>query len=177
MRNFFHDKVSVLYNNDIVNYEFFRLVYKLDTSAENTGLRTCAKVTAAHIDPTSFQRMNARLAFQLFSNSMANAIKFYRDTNCEGFVGSEKTESFIRDMNDLVDALNSSIPTKGLYSGSASHHILLKVLQIRNSESNTFASERTLESLRITLKSTLEVLLGGPRNLNMYSLQNSIRIL
>ena len=81
--NVFHDKVSVLYNNDIVSYKFFRIVYKLDTTAENTGLRTCPKVTAAHLDPTSFQRMNARLAFQLFSNSIANAIKVYRDTNSE----------------------------------------------------------------------------------------------
>ena len=69
-------------------------------------------------------------------------------------------------MNDLVDAFfllrekwisrNSSSPTKGLYNGSASHNILLKILQILNSENNTFASERTLESLRVTLKSTLE---------------------
>ena len=102
----------------------------------------------AHLDPTSFQCMNARLAFQLFSNSIANTIKFYRDTNCEGFVGSEKTESFSRDMNDLVDALHSSIPMKGLYNGSASHHILLKVLPILNSGSNTFALEGTLESLK-----------------------------
>ena len=48
VRKFFCDKVSVMYNN-IVSYEFFRLVYKLDTSAEDTGLRTCPKVTAAHL--------------------------------------------------------------------------------------------------------------------------------
>lgn len=75
VRNFFHDRVTVLYGN-IVSYKFFRLVYKLDTSAENTGRRTCPKVTAAHLDPLSFQRMNARLVFKLFSNSMANTIKF-----------------------------------------------------------------------------------------------------
>ena len=66
--------------------------------------------------------MNARLAFKLFSNSMATILKFYRQMNREELVGIETTEHFVREMNDLIDSLNLS---KGLYKGSESYHMLL----------------------------------------------------
>ena len=52
--------------------------------------------------------MCTRLAAQLFSNSVANAIDFCRDhLKLEQFIGSEPTAKFIRLMNNMFDVLNS----------------------------------------------------------------------
>lgn len=121
-------------------------------------MRACPKLTSVHIDP--FQNMNVRLAFQLFSGSMSKAIEFYRDIlKVKGHEGSKATEKFTRDMNSLVDALNSSTPKNGLYNGSTFHIILMKWRNSLNMsvQANTFASQRTMESLRVTIKSTLQV--------------------
>ena len=64
---------------------------------------------------------------------------------------------FTRGVNDLSDALNSLIPVNALYKGSSSHSLLNKFLDEINEGNNTFASKRTLDSLRVILKSTLEV--------------------
>ena len=117
IRNHFHDKVNLIYKSTEVNYEFYRKLFKIDTSCEFAGLRSCPKLTSSHIDPNSFQRMNARLAFQLFSNSVANAIRFFREMKPNEFRGSENTECLTRDVNNLVDVLNSTLPVKGLYKG------------------------------------------------------------
>lgn len=65
---------------------------------------------------------------------MATTSKLFQDTNCKRFLCNETTESFIRDTHNLVNVLNLSIYKKGLYKGSASHYILLKFLEILNSE-------------------------------------------
>ena len=157
IRNFFHDKGKVLYRNKDIDFNFYRRVYETDTSPAFAGLRSCPKLTSAHLNPTSFQRMNARLAFQLFSNSVADSIKFFRQMKPEYFINSEHTETFTKDINDLADSLNSMVPIKSLHKDSQSHKTLLKFLETIKTQNNTFASERTMESLTVTLTSTLEI--------------------
>ena len=54
------------------------------------------------------------LAVQTLSASVANAIKFLRDSNNPDFIGSECTEEFIRLMDRAFDMLNTrNIVTKG----------------------------------------------------------------
>lgn len=90
----FHDKTQTIYRNKDINYHFYKLVYEIDTSPEFAGLRACPKLTSAHLDPSSFQRMNVRLAFQLFSNTVSNGIQFFRWMKPDKFKGSEKAETF-----------------------------------------------------------------------------------
>lgn len=160
IRNNFHQKNEVRYKGQTIQFNFYRRVYEEDSKPEYAGMRACPKLTSVHIDPSSFQKMNVRLAFQLFSGSMSKAIEFYRDIlKVKGLEGSKATEEFTRDMNSLVDALNSSIPKNGLYNGSTSHMILMKWRDSLNMsvQANTFASQRTMESLRVTIESTLQV--------------------
>ena len=157
VRNNFHKKNEMFYNNDTVKYKYYRKLYEVDTSSDFSGLRVCPKLTKAHIDPNTFQKMNVRLAFQLFSRSVADGIKFFRETHFSGFEGSESTEQFTRDLNCLVDILNSSSPVNGLYKGSDKYCILKRWKTLLNEKENNFASQRTLESLRVTVQSTLEV--------------------
>lgn len=156
VRNHFRNKGEVYYKDKIINFNFYRKVFN-DDSSGSEGLKVCPKLSLAHIEPSSFQKMNARLAFQIFSNSVANGLKFYRDISSPGFEGSESTENFTRDLNEVADSLNSTIPIKALYKGSPSHTILINFLHSLNTTNNTFASDRTMESLRVSLKSTLQL--------------------
>lgn len=157
IRNNFHDKGQVHYNNKLIDFKFYRRLFETDTSPEFAGMRVCNKLTSAHIQTSTFQRMNVKLAFQLFSRSVADGIKFYREIHSDGFEDSETTEDFTRVLNSLTDILNSSTPTTALYLGCAGLENLKKWSVMLNEQHNTFASTRTLESLRVTIQSTIEL--------------------
>lgn len=56
----------------IITFSDIRLVYELD---KNKTIRALPKLTESHIFPTTFQRMNVKLAMQVFSHSVASAIE------------------------------------------------------------------------------------------------------
>ena len=60
-------------------------------------------------------------------------------------------------INDLADSLNSKIPACALFNGSVHHKTLLEIDNVLKKPDNNFASIRTLESLRVTVRSTLEL--------------------
>lgn len=61
-------------------------------------------------------------------------------------------------VNEVFGAFNSRIPFKeALYKGSTSHETLSNFLSVPRTTNNTFASERTLESLQVTIRSTLQI--------------------
>jgi hypothetical protein len=74
-----------------------------------TGLyRLCPKLTQEHIQLTSFSVMNVRLAAQVFSSTVANALEAkYGDYISE-------TVLFIRHMNKFFDLLNVKNLTEGI---------------------------------------------------------------
>ena len=78
IRNNIRDKIEVTFDDKKVNLNYYRKLYCTETSPEFAALRACPKLTSAHIDATSFQKMNVRLAFQLLSKSVAKGINFYR---------------------------------------------------------------------------------------------------
>ena len=67
-------------------------LHKLDSL--NGGLKAALKLTEAHINPNNLQRMNVRLAVQLFSNSTADALQFY--TSAGMLHDTETTISFTK---------------------------------------------------------------------------------
>jgi len=56
--------------------------------------------------------------FKVLSQSMADGIKFYRESQCAGLNGSEETEEFTRLFNNCFDALNRKFPKEGVRKNS-----------------------------------------------------------
>lgn len=105
MRNLF-DYFKVFYDQD-GNKIDYGYVVKLCELQENEGLHLANKLSRAHI---YFHKkiMNVRLAAQLLSDSVADALEFCLNVlNLEEFVGCEGTIKFIRYCNKIFDVLNS----------------------------------------------------------------------
>lgn len=73
---------------------------------EKEGLKLGNKITKCHIDFSS-QKMKVKLATQLLSTSVADALTYCNKKGVNGFEGCQGTVKFIRVFNDLFDILNS----------------------------------------------------------------------
>lgn len=85
----------------------FLFLERLLALQEKEGLHLANKLSKAHI---YFQKQNmkVRLATQLFSSSVADALEHCRTTlKMQEFEGCEGTVNFINIMNDVFDFLNS----------------------------------------------------------------------
>ena len=72
----------------------------------NLGLHFANKLTDLHLNYYK-KSMNVKLAVQVFSKSVANALEYLLKQGHEQFKGCEATIRFIRIMNNLIDILNS----------------------------------------------------------------------
>lgn len=89
----------------IISFDIIKRTYEIDKSSQTA--RTLPKITDKHISPNAFEKMSCNLALQIFSNTMAAAIKTCVEIgHLNREVGSDTAE-FIEDMNNLFDALNS----------------------------------------------------------------------
>ncbi|KAK8761303.1 hypothetical protein V5799_027430 [Amblyomma americanum] len=107
--------LKVQAGSDLVNFEHCRKLHDIE---EKEQLKVVPRLTASHVNPKKLEKMNVRLATQLFSRSVAVGLKFYREQQKPGFEGTEGTESFTRRMNDLFDALNAKCPAEGTRKNS-----------------------------------------------------------
>ncbi|KAH9374512.1 hypothetical protein HPB48_021021 [Haemaphysalis longicornis] len=147
---------------DIV-YDHYRTLY---TEDEKKQLRVVPKLTLAHIEPDSLRKMNVRLATQLFSRGTALGLEVYRKQGLPGLEASEGTEVFTRRLNDLFDALNAKFPKEAVRPGSPKQEIIDTFLRIVDntaerfcrSRETMFASLQTIQSLRLSLLSTKDIL-------------------
>ncbi len=60
-----------------MKFSDFELLFKTSRIA-GTPLSGLHKLTETHLYPTSFQKMNVRLAAQVLSNSVATAFQYFR---------------------------------------------------------------------------------------------------
>lgn len=124
----------VLYNNEVVSYEVFRVVCNWALLCNG---RTCnlPKSNSCLISTYSI----CKVAFQLFGNKTSL---------------DEVAERFTRDLKCLAVALNS-VPTKGLHKGSATHHMLLKCLKFWIQKKHIcFTTVWSLKSYSVTLETS-----------------------
>lgn len=89
-----------------IDWKYVKYLNDLQTE-EN--LRLANSLTAGHINFKN-KIMNVRLAAQVMSSSVANAIDYLRLTGLETFQGSEETVNFIRILDRTFDMLNSRSP-------------------------------------------------------------------
>ncbi|KAH7986924.1 hypothetical protein HPB51_026586 [Rhipicephalus microplus] len=110
--------------------------------------------------------MNVRLATPLFNRSVAIGLMFYREQKTPGFADTRGTEEFTLVLNNLFDALNARIPVEGIRQNSRQIQVIRELLEMLNSteksskEDNTkmFASQMSVEFLRVTLMPVLDVI-------------------
>lgn len=84
----------------------WKYLEKLNELQEKEGLHLANKLTNLHIHYKK-QIMKVRLATQLFSSSVADALEFCEELKIEDFKDSGATAKFIRYFNNLFDVLNS----------------------------------------------------------------------
>uniref|UniRef100_A0A1B0DHA7 THAP-type domain-containing protein n=1 Tax=Phlebotomus papatasi TaxID=29031 RepID=A0A1B0DHA7_PHLPP len=105
IRNVFGEK-EPFYDMDgnQINFKYIEELLKIH---EESGLHLGNKLKRIHVYFKK-KKMNVRIAVQLLSKSVADAIDYCRDVlQFPEFVGSEATSKFIRMMNDIFDVLNS----------------------------------------------------------------------
>ncbi|VEN48280.1 unnamed protein product [Callosobruchus maculatus] len=105
VRNAFGEKkILIDCDNNFIQWKYIALLEKLQTSE---GLHLGNKLRRAHIIFFK-QKMKVRLAVQLLSASVADAIEYCeKKLNLEDFKGSQATVKFIRIVNSIFDILNS----------------------------------------------------------------------
>lgn len=85
----------------------FKFIESLHQLQEDQNLHLATKLTKAHVQFFK-QKMKVRLATQLLSNSVADALQFCEQKlKLPQFQGCSGTINFIRSLNDLFDILNS----------------------------------------------------------------------
>lgn len=103
-------KNRFLYKNEFVDFKDIIDAYNIDQTS--TTSRSMPKLSDSHMQPDSFEKMNCRLATQIFSNSVAAGIRTVVSTGELTSSTALHTADFVTFINNLFDCLNS----KQLYS-------------------------------------------------------------
>ncbi|CAH2088929.1 unnamed protein product [Euphydryas editha] len=129
VRNAFSDlKVIIDREGNKIEFKYIKLLLELQ---EKEGLHLGTKLSKAHVEFAT-QKMKVRLATQLFSNSVADALEFCEyNLKLSQFQGCSLTAQFIRIFNNVFDCLNSrSLRPPGwkkaiFFEHDSSHKLLL----------------------------------------------------
>lgn len=114
MRNLLHDLGVIIYQSNGVK-QCIRWCYieSLIRLQDSDSLKLANKLSLRHLYYKRFI-MKVKLAAQIFSRSVADAIDFLRDDlQLHAFQGSEPTTDFIRKIDAMFDLLNSRHPFAG----------------------------------------------------------------
>ena len=82
-------------------------IRELRNAERDKPCRAAPKLSDRHIDPTNFQRMNVKLATQIFSASVSAAMTAGQMTGDLKDVTNSATANFVKRINDIFDCLNS----------------------------------------------------------------------
>ncbi|KAM7312928.1 uncharacterized protein ISCGN_009832 [Ixodes scapularis] len=94
-----------------INFLHYVTLYETEKTRH---VRVVPKLTEAHVAPDNLRKMSVRLATQLFSRGTSDGIRVYRQAKVAGLEDSEGTETFTRLLNDVFDALNIKLPSRGI---------------------------------------------------------------
>lgn len=87
----------------------FAYIQKLQDLQEEEGLKLKNKLTRVHVDFFG-KKMNVKLAVQVLSSSVADAIDYLKSIGHPSFAGSEATVEYLRYLDRLFDILNAKNP-------------------------------------------------------------------
>ena len=104
VRNVFGEKRRILDQDG--GHISFKYIEMLHSFQESSGVHLANKLRSAHIQFFK-KKMNVKLASQMLSASVADALEFAEKNGIPGFEGCGPTVKFIRCFNDAFDVLNS----------------------------------------------------------------------
>lgn len=110
LRNWFLDNGFILSNGEVLNKNPVKTLLEMI----RTEINSCYKLRQLHLKCEKAQRQNVRLAAQLFSNTIATALKQYlpgEDQSCARNVGE-----FFQLVNTWFDIMNSYTPITNIPS-------------------------------------------------------------
>lgn len=87
----------------IISWHFIRNLHSLQVEID---LKLANSLSMLHVDYKN-KKMNVRLAAQVLSSGVADAVEYLHKCGYKNFEGSQATISFIRCMDKLFDMLNS----------------------------------------------------------------------
>ncbi|KAJ3656494.1 hypothetical protein Zmor_015567 [Zophobas morio] len=159
-------KASILQTPDgKVNWMHYKMLFDYDKNLPH-NLRICPKLTQMHIQPTNFMKMRVKLATQIFSNSVADGLHYFKQKYKE-FEEVDSTIKFTKRVNNLFDALNRRHPLEGIRENSKDFDTLNENLAWFNEwermveegkiSKSQFLTKSTTEGLRVTILSTIEL--------------------
>ncbi|KAM7281357.1 uncharacterized protein ISCGN_006283 [Ixodes scapularis] len=136
-----------------------------DVDRDNVTLKAMPSITLAHIKPNCFEKMKVNLAFQLFGDEVIKGLFEHRKHILSRYRTMEPTEDFIRQMNKLIRIMTARMSARALKPGSPNATFLQKFLVYLNEweahakpAGGGFLTGSTASGLRVTIKSTLDLL-------------------
>ena len=105
-------KGDFLYNDKVISFNDVREAYKVDK--EKVKARLMPKLSDGHLRPNTFQKMNVRLAVQVFSHSVSAGIRTCIETGEIKSTTAKDTADFLELLDQTFDILNS----RRLFAGS-----------------------------------------------------------
>lgn len=103
-RNAFATLRILYHNENVIDYHYLELLVDYQ---EEMGLHPATKLRRRHLNWQS-EKMKVRLAAQMFSNSVADALIWLEfDIKEPKFKGAASTATFCRTINNIFDLLNS----------------------------------------------------------------------
>lgn len=103
IRNTFAEYTLMDKNNKIIGWEF---IVKLVDLQEKEKLHAGTKIRRRHINYQT-EKMKVKLAAQILSNRVADALTYMEMKFPNDFQGADTTSTFCKNMNDSFDILNS----------------------------------------------------------------------
>jgi len=135
--------------NKIISFDDVKKTYEIDSHSSTA--RAMCKITPAHLAPNAFQKMSCKLAVQVFSRTVAAAIKTCLGTKELNSSTAFNTAGFIEDVNDMLDSANS----KNLYDPNPNRRPL--------NDNNPQVFEN-LKKIRTTFQSAVKIKKKNKKN-------------
>ncbi|KAF0307773.1 DNA transposase THAP9 [Amphibalanus amphitrite] len=123
LRNLFGEQKMLLLDGEEISWKYVQALYALQ---QREGIRAANKLSRLHIEYKK-NKMKVKLAAQLFSSSVGNALLYMAESGHHQFVGAEATARFILMIDQAFDYLNgSSIYGKGFKAPVTANNLPLR---------------------------------------------------
>lgn len=93
------------FEDKIISFEPIRKTVEIDRTTKTA--RALTKISDKHLNPSPFEKMSCCLALQIFSKTVASAIKTCVELNLIDKKAGLDTADFVLTLNNLFDCLNS----------------------------------------------------------------------
>ncbi|KAK3927029.1 Transposable element P transposase [Frankliniella fusca] len=155
----------------VVNNKVLEAVVRLE---EGKGIRSAFPLTKDHLCPTTYQRMNVRMAMQFFSHTVGTAMEDYKLRGEKDLEDGQPTINFILRINKVVEAMNSKKPVEALRADEDSVHqkvltdflSYLKIMDDMAQSKARMIKENTYLGFVVTVRTALDLIKYLHENFN-----------